>query len=70
MKGQEEWEQPPTISCELAIFSRRGLLRFILKKQVNLFIRVKIVIMLNFHNVKVIFIVFMQKINHYLNTSN
>ena len=35
--------------------------KFLLKKQVNEFIRVKIVIILNFLNVKIILMVFMSK---------
>ena len=60
MKGQEQWEQPPTFSCEWAILPRWGLskskdIKFLLKKkQVNEFVRVKIVIILNSHNIKVI----------------
>ena len=65
-KGREKQKQPPDFSCENHFFTTgvmkpTKLLSFFKKKQVNEFIRVKIVIILNFCNKKVIFAVFYVK---------
>ena len=65
-KGREKQKQPPDFSCESHFFTTgvmkpTKLLSFFKKKQVNEFIRVKIVIILNFRNKKVIFVVFYVK---------
>ena len=49
---REEWKLPRGFSCEAK------LLNFLKKKQVNEFFRVKTVIILNFRNEKIIFLVF------------
>ena len=55
VKLQEKWDQPPIFSTECTIFSRWA---FFQRVEENKYIWVKLVIISNFYNEKVLFIVF------------